>query len=30
MDWFAQRKYFSDKEAKPLKQGTELVKQIFG
>ena len=23
-------KYFSDKEAKPLKQGTELVKQIFG
>jgi len=23
-------KYFSDKKAKPLKQGTELVKQIFG
>ena len=23
-------KYFSDKKAKPLKQGKELVKQIFG
>jgi hypothetical protein len=23
-------KYFSDKKAKPLKQGAELVKQIFG
>ena len=22
--------YFSDENAKPLKQGTELVKQIFG